>query len=171
MNDQELKDAISDMQECRELIGKANMRLNNIITQRKADMQKKLDDAYQKGLVDAWDAARKIALMDTETSENVTGYFGLFRIMENLTPGEAISKLRAYEEEKDKIHVGDEIKQVSDSGIPTGLVCVVTRISGDSMSGISSEGYTVFCNSQVNRYWKKTDRHFDVESILKGMQS
>ena len=141
------------------------------LSEHEFDMPCSICDDYERGLNDAWDAAKKLAMMDTETSEDVTGYFGLFRILENLTPGEAISKLRAYEEEKDKIHVGDEIKQVSDSGIPTGLVCVVTRISGDGMSGISSEGYTVFCNSQVNRYWKKTGRHFDIESILKEMQS
>ena len=54
-------------------------------------------DAYQRGLADAWEAAKKIALMDIETSENVTGYFGLFRIMENLTPMQAIEKIRQYE--------------------------------------------------------------------------
>lgn len=194
MNEQELKDAISDMQECRELIGKANMKLNNILTQRKADMQKKLDDAYdrgykkclsehefdmpcsicddyERGLNDAWDAAKKLAMMDTETSEEATGYFGLFRIMENLTPEEAISKLSAYEkEQKNKIHVGDEIKQVTDSGKETGLVCIVTYISGDGMNGIQHNGRMVLCSSQVGRWWKKTGRRFDIKAILEGMQ-
>lgn len=59
-------------------------------------------DVYQKGLSDAWEAVKKIAIMDTETSENVTGYFGLFRIMENLTPMQAIEKIRQYEQEKDR---------------------------------------------------------------------
>ena len=196
MNEQELKDAISDMQECRELIGKANMKLNNILTQRKADMQKKLDDAYQKGLEegkkqakaqahldvchdiegvaqgnyqkgldDAWDAAKKLAMMDTETSEDVTGYFGLFRIMENLTPGEAISKLRAYEEEKSKIHVGDEVRRISD-----GVKYVVVdpknefgRACGFSMNGI--------WYGELHDALRKTGRHFDIELILEGMQS
>ena len=80
---------------------------------------------YQQGLDDAWNAARKIALMDTETSENVTGYFGLFRIMENLTSMQAIEKLKAYEEQKkanDEIKVGDEVKnRTDDCGVVTGI--------------------------------------------------
>ena len=194
MNEQELKDAISDMQECRELIGKANMKLNNILTQRKTDMQKKLDDAYQngleegkkqakaqahldvchdiervahgnyqKGLDDAWDAAKKLAMMDTETSEEATGYFGLFRILENLTPGEAISKLSAYEEEKNKIHVGDEVRRISD-----GVKYVVVdpknefgRACGFSMNGI--------WYGEHHDALRKTGRRFDMESILKEM--
>ena len=131
----------------------------------------KLEEAYERGLKDAWDIVKKLAMMDTETSEEATGYFGLFRIMENLTPEEAISKLSAYEkEQKNKIHVGDEIKQVTDSGKETGLVCIVTYISGDSMNGIQHNGCMVLCSSQVGRWWKKTGRRFDIKAILEGMQ-
>lgn len=71
---------------------------------------------YQQGLSDAWEAARKIALMDTETSENVTGYFGLFRIMENLTPMQAIEKIRQYEQEQqESITVEDVMRQYLDT--------------------------------------------------------
>lgn len=187
MNDQELKDAISDMQECRELIGKANMRLNNILSQRKVDMQKKLDDAYdrgykecfsehkfdvpcsicddyERGLNDAWDAAKKLAMMDTETSEDVTGYFGLFRIMENLTPGEAISKLRAYEEEKNKIRFGDEVV-VYDKH--KGLVVSRENDDRDNIWVLIAQYSTpqdVPKSSVV-----KTGRQFGIESILKEM--
>lgn len=186
MNEQELKDAISDMQECRELIGKANMKLNNILAQRKADMQKKLDDAYdrgykkclsehkfdmpcsicddyERGLNDAWDAAKKLAMMDTETSEDVTGYFGLFRIMENLTPGEAISKLRAYEEEKNKIHVGDEVRRISD-GVK--YVVVEPKNEFDRACGFSMNG--IWYGERPDAI-RKTGRRFDIESILKEM--
>ena len=197
MNEQELKDAISDMQECRELIGKANMKLNNILTQRKTDMQKKLDDAYQngleegkkqakaqahldvchdiervahgnyqKGLDDAWDAAKKLAMMDTETSEEATGYFGLFRILENLTPGEAISKLRAYEEEKNKIRFGDEVV-VYDKH--KGLVVSHENDDRDNIWVLIAQYSTpqdVPKSSVV-----KTGRQFGIESILKEMQS
>jgi len=73
-------------------------------------------DVYCKGLSDAWEAAKKLARMDTETSENVTGYFGLFRIMENLTPMQAIEKIRQYEQKKDRQarieYNFDEIKDI-----------------------------------------------------------
>ena len=86
MMDEEIRQALSEVREMKQMCGNINMKLTNIVTQRGQDWKKKLEAEYQRGLDDAWEAAKKIALMDTETSENVTGYFGLFRIMENLTP-------------------------------------------------------------------------------------
>lgn len=63
---------------------------------------KYLNKSYEDGLKDAWEVVKKIALMDTKTAENVTGYFGLFRIMKNLTPMQVIEKLQAYEQEQDE---------------------------------------------------------------------
>ncbi len=166
MNDQELKDAISDMQECRELIGKANMRLNNILTQRKADMQKKLDDAYQKGLDDAWDAARKIVLDEGLAQKELKDIFDCATIgpvLRAFTASEAIAKIKAHEAGKDEIRVGDEVRRISD-----GVKYVVVdpknefgRVCGFSMNGI----WYGECPNAL----RKTRRHFDVESILKEM--
>ena len=90
MNTEKITEDIQSVQdnirEIKSTWGNTIMTLDNIKSGLKADVQKKVDEAYQRGLEDAWEAARRIALMDTETSENVTGYFGLFRIMENLTP-------------------------------------------------------------------------------------
>lgn len=193
MNEQELKDAISDMQECRELIGKANMKLNNILTQRKADMQKKLDDAYQKGLEegkkafdlldaerdaeyerglnDAWDAARKINLevyeggLSVSDLEKIFAIGGNCAVMRTFTAKEAIDRIQAHEAEKGEIHVGDEVRRISD-----GVKYVVVdpknefgRVCGFSMNGI-------WYGERPNAL-RKTNRHFDIESILKGMQS
>lgn len=130
------------------------------------DAKQRVEGAYQKGLTDAWEAAKKIALMDTETSENVTGYFGLFRIMENLTPMQAIEKLKAYEEQKadDEIKVGDVVKWNSD-------LIVVTRLyeagGFDWCGGISKDG-SVFQVLAENV--RKTGRHFDIDKILEAMK-
>ena len=97
-------------------------------------LDNELEETYQRGLDDAWEATKKIALMDTETSENVTGYFGLFRIMENLTPMQAIAKLKAYEEQKKadaEIEVGDEVRNTLGlMGNAVGFV-IGTTIEGD----------------------------------------
>ena len=127
------------------------------LSEHEFDMPCSICDDYERGLNDAWDAAKKLAMMDTETSEDVTGYFGLFRIMENLTPGEAISKLRAYEEEKNKIHVGDEVKGNSSPW-------VVTHIYEDLLKGIDAVGDVRASRMESIR---KTGRHFDIEPILK----
>ena len=128
MMDEEIRQAISEVREMKQMCGNINMKLTNIVTQRGQDWKKKLEAEYHRGLSEgndigykdgvkdgqneAWECAKKIALMDTETSENVTGYFGLFRIMENLTPMQAIEKLKAYEEKQktDEIKVGDEVE-------------------------------------------------------------
>lgn len=123
---------------------------------------------YQRGLNDAWEAAKKIALMDTETSENVTGYFGLFRIMENLTPMQALEKLKAYEEKQnDKIEVGDEVAFHHDDGRPDTVV-VVTYIGQDGfIDGMDGRG-TQYAHKNPTK-WTKTGRHFDIDKILKEM--
>lgn len=182
MNDMlsQIEEIQSNVREIKATWGNTVMMLDNIKSALKADRQKAIDDAYdrgykecfsehkfdvpcslcddyERGLNDAWDAAKKLAMMDTETSEDVTGYFGLFRIMENLTPGEAISKLRAYEEEKNKIHVGDEVKGNS-------TPWVVTHIYEDLLKGIDAVG-DVRASRMESIH--KTGRHFDIEPILK----
>lgn len=126
---------------------------------------------YQRGLDNAWEAAKKIALMDTETSENVTGYFGLFRIMENLTPMQAIEKLKAYEEKQkaeDEIRVGDIVERyLNDKLDSTGIYL------GED------DGYwfclfwtgTVFSTfTYPKNQFKKTGRHVDIDKILEEMK-
>ena len=188
--DEEIRQALSEVREMKQMCGNINMKLTNIVTQRGQDIKKKLEAEYHRGLSEgndigykdgvkdgqneAWECAKKIALMDTETSENVTGYFGLFRIMENLTPMQAIAKLKAYEEKQqtdDKIVVGDEVEWDNDF---TGDRFIVTRIyqpygKKEQCDGIDDDGdvyRAVLIESLV-----KTGRHFDIASILKEMQS
>lgn len=81
-------------------------------------------DAYQRGLTDAWEAVKKLARMDTDTSESITGYFGLHNIMHNLTASEALEEIRAYEqaqkekeeqEEKDSVTTEEVMRQYLDT--------------------------------------------------------
>ena len=134
------------------------------------DVKQRVEGAYQRGLDDAWGAAKKIALMDTETSENVTGYFGLFRIMKNLTPMQALEKLKAYEEKQDdKIEVGDEVAFHHDDGRPDTVV-VVTYIGQDGfIDGMDGRG-TQYAHKNPTK-WTKTGRHFDIASILEDMRN
>lgn len=75
-------------------------------------------ETYQRGLDDAWDAARKIALaesdggMSTDAFGKVFGFFAASNILKNNTATEAIEKIREYEKQKrqeTKIHIGDEV--------------------------------------------------------------
>jgi hypothetical protein len=166
MNTEKIMEDIQSVQdnirEIKSTWGNTIMTLDNIKSGLKADVQKKVDEAYQRGLEDAWEAVRKIALMDTETSENVTGYFGLFRIMENLTPMQAIEKLKAYEDKHyDRIEVGDEVIA------PCGKA-VVTLIETDDLVHYLYSGGDYGCIEPQKL--KKTGKHYDIASILEAMR-
>lgn len=220
MNTEKITEDIQSVQdnirEIKSTWGNTIMTLDNIKSGLKADVQKKVDDAYkrgyndakqiageeyqrgfcegykkclsendfdqpcascndyQRGLDDAWETAKKIALMDTETSENVTGYFGLFRIMENLTAMQAIDKIKAYEESKNKICVGDIVYF---KGKPEIKACV-TAINESGMEttfcGIAITNVETYC-SVGNPYsfcrtddWCKTGERFDIEQLWRG---
>lgn len=124
-------------------------------------------EEYNKGIDDAWDAAKKIALMDTETSENVTGYFGLFRIMNNLTASEAIAKIKAYEdkqkeEQEDKIKVGDGISSLD------GRLGVVTNTNEYGAYIIWDDGTCGLIPRRYIEYGsvKKTGITYDMEGHI-----
>ena len=77
--------------------------------QAEKDLREVGERHYQKGLSDAWEAARKIALdkedggLDTVTYCEIFGYGkGFGAVLKTYTASEAIEKIRQYEQEKDK---------------------------------------------------------------------
>lgn len=72
------------------------------------------EEAYQKGLDDAWECARKIMRMGSTKQEEIFCVHGDLEILERLHPSTAISKIKAYEEKKkageEEIKIGDEVK-------------------------------------------------------------
>lgn len=181
-------------------IGEINNHLSILERLCREDTQKKAEEAFQKGLEDgtnlrepvaaagrlrgledAWEAARKIGHasqmqlkeMGFEFNSNEWLYNPSWYVVMNYTAAEVIEKIKAYEEKPktdDEIKVGDEMQHVTESGTETGVRCIVFDIKGDYMRGIASDGHTIKCSSQVNRWWKKTGRHFNVEEILDEMK-
>ena len=139
---------------------------SDYINEHYGDLQ---DTAYQRGLDDAWETAKKLfssmADSDIENAFPIEWNNGGFKALMNLQPQEAIEKLKAYEEKQtdDRIEVGDE---VADKG---GDKTIVTNIHGELFDGLCSDGSTMtdlFLDDN-----RKTGRHFDIASILKEMQS
>ena len=94
-------------------IGKMLAAVNDIETRA----EKAQEEAYQKGLSDAWEAARKIGY--SLKSSIVAEIFGTpysSQIFSGYSASEAIEKIRQYEQEKDKQarieYNFDEIKDV-----------------------------------------------------------
>lgn len=98
-----------------------------------SDAQKKAkEEGCKEGREEAWDLARRIVTYgppDTYTNADLRPAFGSCSPNDifNLPPGKAIEKDRAYQKEKNKLHVGDEVKFRS-TNMPCGYV-VETRMS------------------------------------------
>ena len=140
------------------------------------------DDAYQRGLNDAWEAARKIADMWTRIdNDELLAIFGITErighstiraMFEKQTANEAMLELEAYEEKQkaeDEIKVGDEVAFHHDDGRPDTVV-VVTYIGQDGfIDGMDGRG-TQYAHKNPTK-WTKTGRHFDIASILEDMRN
>lgn len=62
----------------------------------------KLKEAYQRGLADAWECARKIANMYSEERRKIFGENFIQKIHSIYSASEAIEKIRVYEQEQEK---------------------------------------------------------------------
>lgn len=126
-------------------------------------------ESYQKGLNDAWECARKIALdkedggLDTATYCETFGYGkGFGTVLKTFTASEAIEKIRAYEQEKEEqIQVGDEVTTDSGKAVVTG----VGPVHFEYIFADGSHGYDEVKNV------KKTGRHFpEIAEVLAKMK-
>jgi hypothetical protein len=77
--------------------------------------------AYQKGLSDAWDAARKIASDNAGRNYSIFGQHFTVEILNTHSASECIEKIRQYEQEKDRQarieYNFDEIKDVLETTV------------------------------------------------------
>ena len=124
------------------------------------------DMAYQKGLSDAWDAARKIAhcalWADYRTdSGKLSVYTG--DVLDYYTASEAIEKLKAYEQEE-QIQVGDEVIAPFGKAIVVNIDTVAEKIWLVYTDGHG--GFEYFKDAP-----RKTGRHFpEIAAVLEKMK-
>ena len=141
---------------------------SDYINEHFGDLQ---DTAYQRGLNDAWEAARKIIHMPEGDLLNIftecySAVCTALQVLLKYDAAEAIEKLKAYEEKQKadgEIKVGDEV-------IYNGTTkCIVVRPEDDERyaSLFDSDGTHY---SADHRECKKTGRHFDIQKILEDMR-
>ncbi len=131
---------------------------------------------YQEGLFDEWEAARKIICeMDCEDHMKIFGGDNLDYIFA-LSPTTVIEKLKAYEQEQNKIiKVGDIVRM---KGAPE-IEIWVTDVSdedGGRLSGLALK--TVGDNCEIGdtyayreiQKFERTGRHYDVATVLEKMR-
>ena len=131
------------------------------------DTEKVREEAYEQGLSDAWEAARKILQMH-DLAVFGLGHDGVFESPLNegqqMTPQEAIEKLKAYEQEQEAIQVGDEV-------ILDGRKYVVLVVDEDGIPEklLEPDGYTLTLTTDVKL--PKTGRHFpEIAAVLEKMR-
>lgn len=135
-------------------------------------LESERNSEYQRGLNDAWEAAKKVVLNPDEGGldfQELNEVFNCDTIQQvfrrHNTLSEVIAKLKAYEEKQkadDKIEVGDEVDAYGNKGVVTymyekeDVYCVMMR---DGSASIRKNGDIV-----------KTGRHLDIASILEAMK-
>ena len=129
--------------------------------------------SYQKGLDDAWDAARKIVLdegIDMNTLCTIFRRGCSDSVIRDYSAAEAIEKLKAYEEKQkaaDEIEVGDEVNWGGDCFIVTRIF--QPRNMKEQCDGIDNDG-CVYHDVLMDDL-EKTGRHSDIMKILEEMQT
>lgn len=121
-------------------------------------------EAYQKGLSDAWAAARWVSKANAGVNFEVFCMHFTSEVLLKISASEAIEKIKAYEQKQEQIQVGDEVRNVK-----SGWTAVVSNIDGECMTlmdtnGVLGDGY------DVNRF-TKTGRHFpEIAAVLEKMR-
>ena len=161
MMDEEIRQALNEVREMKQMCGNINMKLTNIVTQRGQNWKEKLEAEYQRGFEDG----KAVHDKGCEGCKyaNVAGTHEPCVRCSNSYGNQWTAK-------DDKIEVGDEVEWDNDF---TGDRFIVTRIyqpygKKEQCDGIDDDGdvyRAVLIESLV-----KTGRHFNIDKILEEMK-
>lgn len=134
--------------------------------QRKAEDEKEIQEVYQRGLSDAWEAARKIASDNAGRNYSIFGQHFTVEILNTHSASECIEKIRQYEQEQ--IQVGDEV-------IPRETeydTMIVTRLWKDDYDSdcIDAIGFDGRISSFLVSRVSKTGKHYEIAEVLAKMK-
>ena len=133
-----------------------------------SDEQAIADKAYQNGLSDAWEAARKICTNWVLPDSVLSEIFGMGKtiddIMKENTASEVIAKIRVYEQEKEEIKVGDEV--ATDAGNRASVL--YENPDGTQAFVFKSDGTAAWWTKSALH---RTGRNFpEIATVLKKMR-
>ena len=123
------------------------------------------EEAYDKGLNDAWELVRKLYDMKCDELGKIFGIWDSFyEIIRNCTPQEALADLKAYEEAQ-KIEVGDVVERKSDKT----KYLVVTEENDSSVFNFGVIDLQTMCVDRITgskKCYTKTGKHIDIQQLL-----
>lgn len=138
-------------------------RVDAKLKEPQAELQAQIDEAYNKGIQDLYDALR-IFSEPTPKMREIFGSVYTEKIILKYSPKEIIDKVNQWKAEKDKedqeFHVGDEVTTdegsvgiIIDVGDNSGIVWITYRVIPEA------RGLDFCWISKIK--CKKTGRHFD----------
>ena len=119
------------------------------------------DEAYNKGLDDAWELAKKIVLPDHLGGYTVDELKDIFvkntfvSLMNTFSSQEALAKVKVYEEHNE-IKVGDVVRSKG-----CNVEGIITKISKIKIYRLFKDGSCDSISTKVKEDLEKTGRHFD----------
>ena len=123
------------------------------------------DEIRQKAHEEAWEFAKTVSIMKPEDKRECWGTDKYNTINLGYSYQEAKDKYESWKAEKDKVCVGDEVKEIN--GIWKGIVMNIDDT--DDLTIMVSSGQS--CNGYKKKYFRKTGRHFnEIEELLKKMR-
>lgn len=120
--------------------------------------QSRFQDGYERGLQEAWEAARRIESTPYEQTGEMFGkHLSACGIFNQFGVHEVLEKVKAWDEQE-IITVGDEVTEDGD------LTYIVTRIYQGCYDAICPDGAVYHDLDMADKH--KTGRHFDIKEIL-----
>lgn len=154
---------------------------NNHVVVSKVNERKAIEEAYQKGLDDAWECAKRIALTKTDVNcpyftvaelEKIFGYSSLQSVFDTYSALEAVEKVKVHEQQKaNEIKVSDIITD----GKINYLVIDITDKSYVALQGTDFEPVYIgkdYIKSYHNLHDSKDMRKIaeEINKAMKGKQ-
>jgi RNA-binding protein YlmH len=152
----EIDEATRLMAEARVKTNEALCHARNVVMNSKGN-----EEAYNKGLEDAWELARKIYEMKSKEFDKVFRDVHYVDVFYHFTPQEALAKLEAYEKGQNEIKVGDVVEQNEQK-------FVIIFVNNEFVNGIDENGR--FSHISIENC-EKTGKHIDLTDIFKQIGS
>jgi len=141
------------------------------------DVKQRVEGAYQRGLEDAWETAKKIfgyeidGGLDIDELKKAFGsdVYCTADIIRTNTAEQAIAKLKAYEDkQKDRIEVGDIVDRYIDGKFDSrGIYLGGNGEIWDCLFWANTLPITL---AYPKGQFKKTGKHYDIQSILEAIR-
>ena len=126
------------------------------------------EDGYKRGISDAWETAREIHRMPEGDILDLfpdcyASVCTAAQVIVKYDASEAITKIKEYEDGKQEIKVGDEVKTED------GQKMVIAALINKDFAGLGDDGRFMF--GELDETITRTGRHFpEIDAVLEKMR-